>query len=135
MSHPPFKAGIPAMDRIMMLDAEPFHEVIATYKSLIRHLFFDHVHHAISGNWRRISFSCRRGLSHQAGLELSGDGSFIGGGLVCPAYGVALLDAGCVTVHMHDFACRAPKFPQHSLDGTDPETWQLEMGHEGFLDP
>lgn len=103
MHHPPFKVGIKAMDAIMMQDAERLHDVIAPHKTRIRHLFFGHVHRAIWGNWRGISYSCMRGLNHQVALDLDSPEDQIKGNFELPAYGVVLLNEDQVTVHMHDF--------------------------------
>jgi 3',5'-cyclic AMP phosphodiesterase CpdA len=110
MHHPPFAVGIKAMDAIMMQDAEPFHEVIAPHKARIRHLFFGHVHRAIWGNWRGISYSCMRGLNHQVALDLDAPAEWIKGNFEPPAYGVVLVDVDQVTVHLHDFADGSKRF-------------------------
>lgn len=110
MHHPPFKTGIAAMDRIMLQDADAFYDVIAPHKTRIRHLFFGHVHRAIFGNWRGISYSCMRGLNHQVALELNGESERIAAKFEPPAYGVVLLSDDQVTVHLHDFADRSERF-------------------------
>ena len=110
MHHPPFKTGITSMDRIMLQDAEAFYDVVAPHKSRIRHLFFGHVHRAIFGNWRGISYSCMRGLNHQVALELNGAADRIAANFEPPAYGVVLLSDEQITVHLHDFADRSDRF-------------------------
>ena len=110
MHHPPFKTGIASMDRIMLHDAEAFHDVIAPHKARIRHLFFGHVHRAIFGTWRGISYSGMRGLNHQVALELNGAADRIAANFEPPAYGVVLLSDDQVTVHLHDFADRSERF-------------------------
>ncbi|MBR9652982.1 phosphodiesterase [Thalassovita aquimarina] len=134
MHHPPFQTGIKSMDSIMMLDSEPFHETVAPYKDQIQHLFFGHVHRAIFGNWRGISFSCMRGLNHQVGLDLGPAGNPIPGDLAQPAYGVVLLSDDTVVVHMHEFAAKSPRFTLSAPDGTSDVDYQLNMRHEGFQD-
>ena len=111
MHHPPFDVGIKAMDAIKMLDSEDFHDVIAPHKSRIRHLFFGHVHRAIWGNWRGISYSCMRGLNHQVALDLDAPADQIQGNFEPPAYGVVQLSNDQVTVHMHDFTDTSAVFP------------------------
>ncbi|WP_128253719.1 phosphodiesterase [Falsirhodobacter deserti] len=133
MHHPPIDTGIRSMDAIRMLDAEAFYTVIAPHKHRIRHLFFGHVHRAIFGNWRGISFSCMRGLNHQVAFDLGETGT-IPGDLAEPAYGVVLADADQITVHMHEFASRAPCFPLMAPDGDLSERWSTEMRHDGFID-
>lgn len=134
MHHPPFKVGIVAMDEIMMLDAEAFHDVIAPHKERIRHLFVGHVHRAIFGNWRGISYSCMRGLNHQVALNLKSEQGDIEGDLANPAYGVVLLDDDCVTVHMHDFLDSSPRFSLNAPGDADPVKWQLDMKHPDYKD-
>jgi hypothetical protein len=134
MHHPPFPVGISSMDRIMMRDADAFHDVIAPHKGRIRHLFFGHIHRAIFGNWRGVSFSCMRGLNHQVALDLIPGQTRIPGNLEPPAYGVVLLDEDCVTVHMHDFTNRSPAFSLHAPEETDPVSYQLGMIHAAFED-
>lgn len=108
MHHPPFAVGIAAMDQIMLQNAELFWEVVAPHRDRIRHLFFGHIHRAIFGNWRGISYSCMRGLNHQVALDLSGGTGAIAGNFEPPAYGVVLISDDTVVVHLHDF-----------LDGSD----------------
>ncbi|MDF3415836.1 phosphodiesterase [Sulfitobacter sp. M57] len=110
MHHPPFKTGIAAMDQIMLRDAKTFYDIIAPHKARIRHLFFGHVHRAIFGSWRGISYSCMRGLNHQVALELNGTVDHIAANFEPPAYGVVMLTDDQVTVHLHDFADRSERF-------------------------
>ncbi len=110
MHHPPCPVGIPAMDRIMLHEAEAFFDVIAPHIARIRHLFFGHVHRAIWGNWRGISYSCMRGLNHQVALDLGGPKDRISGTFEPAAYGVVLLGEDQVTVHLHDFTDSSERF-------------------------
>lgn len=110
MHHPPFKVGIAAMDQIMLQEAEAFYDVIAPYKTRIRHLFLGHVHRAIFGNWRGISYSCMRGLNHQVALDLNAQPDRIAGTFEPPAYGVVLLSQDQITVHLHDYADSSERF-------------------------
>lgn len=110
MHHPPFKTGIASMDRIMLQDAEAFYDIVAPHKARIRHLFFGHVHRAIFGNWRGISYSCMRGLNHQVALELNGAADRIAANFEPPAYGVVTLSDDQVTVHFHDFSDGSDRF-------------------------
>lgn len=110
MHHPPFPVGIKAMDKIMMQDSEAFHDVLAPHKARLRHLFFGHLHRAVFGNWRGISFSCMRGLNHQVTLDLEAPEDRIAGNFEPPAYGVALVDADQVIVHLHDFGDNSDRF-------------------------
>lgn len=111
MHHPPFAVGIRAMDTIMMRDAEPFYEVLQPHIHRIRHLFFGHLHRAVSGNWRGISYSCMRGLNHQVALDLSASAERTMGSFEAPAYGVVLIDDNTLAVHLHDFTDMSERFP------------------------
>ena len=110
MHHPPFEVGIKAMDAIMMHDAEAFYDVISPHTSRIRHLFFGHVHRAIWGTWRGVSYSCMRGLNHQVALDLDAPAERIRGNFEPPAYGVVLLSDDQVTVHLNDFTSLSENF-------------------------
>ena len=110
MHHPPFEVGIKAMDAIMMHDAEAFRDVISPHKWRIRHLFFGHVHRAIWGTWRGISYSCMRGLNHQVALDLQSPAEQIRGNFEPPAYGVVLLSDDQVTIHLNDFTSSSENF-------------------------
>ncbi|GGG79525.1 3',5'-cyclic adenosine monophosphate phosphodiesterase CpdA [Salipiger pallidus] len=135
MHHPPFATGIAAMDAIMMQDHAVFWDVIEPHKHRIRHLFFGHVHRAMWGNWRGISWSCMRGLNHQVALDLTPGMTSIPGDLGAPAYGVALVDEDCVTVHLHEFASTAPRFTLDAPDGGDSAAYALSMQHDGYAFP
>lgn len=129
MHHPPFAVGIAGMDRIMLQDAEALHAVLAPHTARIRHLFFGHLHRAVFGNWRGISYSCMRGLNHQVALNLSPDARGLPADLAAPAYGVVLLNDDCVTVHLHDFTDRSPRFTLHPPHGVQAADWALSMRH------
>ncbi|MEM6312294.1 MAG: hypothetical protein AAF754_19905 [Pseudomonadota bacterium] len=98
------------MDAIIMMDAEVFHDVIAPHKRRIRHLFFGHVHRAIWGTWRGISYSYMRGLNHQVALDLQAPAEQISGNFEPPAYGVVLLSDDQVTIHLNDFTSASENF-------------------------
>ncbi|MCV3273607.1 phosphodiesterase [Roseobacter sp. WL0113] len=110
MHHPPLRTGIAAMDRIMLQEAEAFFDVIAPHKARIRHLFFGHVHRAIFGNWRGISYSCMRGLNHQVALDLVDDPTRIAATFEPPAFGVVLLYPDQIVVHLHDYTDSSKPF-------------------------
>ena len=134
MHHPPFPVGIAAMDAIRMQDDGAFRAVLAPHRARIRHLFFGHVHRAISGSWHGISFSCMRGLNHQVALDLNATETAIQGDLADPAYGVVLVNEDTVTVHMHAFANSAPRFSLHAPERETQAAWALNMRHADFDD-
>jgi 3',5'-cyclic AMP phosphodiesterase CpdA len=108
MHHPPLDIGVPAMDRIGLVDKLGFAEVVAGADH-IRHIFFGHVHRPLSGAWRGIPYASLRSLVHQVPLD------FVTETLeyfehTPPAYNVILLDGEDTVVHHHEFldASRVP---------------------------
>lgn len=100
MHHPPFKIGIPSVDRIALQEPETFAGLLDGYE--IRHLFFGHVHRPACGNWRGISWSTMRGLNHQVPFDLNTI-SPVPKSHEPPAYAVIFIEDDQVTVHFHDF--------------------------------
>ncbi|MGB0382110.1 MAG: phosphodiesterase [Alphaproteobacteria bacterium] len=134
MHHHPVALGVAAMDRIMLQEHEQFWQVLRGHTERIRHIFFGHVHRAVSGHWRGIPFSSVRGLNHQVHLNLEADDSAILGDLASPTYGVVLLRPDSLVMHLHDFTDSSPRFPLHQLDGDDPRSYALTMSHPGWVD-
>jgi Icc protein len=73
MHHPPFDIGIPYMDRIKLREHEAFAEMVET-SGKVRHIFFGHVHRAVFGTWRGITYSALPGLNHQVPLQREAGG-------------------------------------------------------------
>ena len=93
-----------------MQDVDSFYEVIVRHKDRVRYLFFGHVHRAIWGNWMAISYSCMRGLDHQAALDLKVLPERSKGNFEPPAYGVVLHKGDQVTVRLLDFTNASDRF-------------------------
>lgn len=110
MHHPPFGVGIPAMDRIALIDPGPLLETLARHAGRVRHLFFGHLHRPMAGSWRGIGFSSVRGTNHQVALRLDDTGR-VAGCAEPPQYAVVLADGEGTRVHLHDFADRSERFP------------------------
>ena len=106
MHHPPFRIGLAPMDRIGLVQAEAFREVVAPHAGRIRHLFYGHVHRPICGSWLGIPASTLRGTNHQVWLDLRNDGPAIPFSYEEPAYAVVLIDEETVVVHSHDYLYR-----------------------------
>lgn len=124
MHHPPFPVGIPASDRIGLLDSEPFRAIVEPHKANIRHLFFGHLHRPIAGSWLGIPVSTVRAMNHQVWLDMNA--STLRGSFEPPAYAVALIDADSVVVHFHDFMDASPKFDMHDSPWDD---WSRRHAH------
>ena len=129
MHHPPFPVWIPSMDRIGMVQADAFAEVLAPWRAQVRHLFFGHVHRPISGSWRGIPFSTLRATSHQVALELrESEGECVSH--EPPAYAVVLVSGDQVVVHTHYFLDASPRFSEAATPRAFWEEQQRRlMGH------
>ena len=97
MHHPPFRVGIPNLDRIGLVDVDDFVSTIGRYHNL-RHIFFGHAHRPISGHWRKISFSTLFATNHQLALDLTlvEQPRYTHEG---PVYGIVLVDAERIVIH------------------------------------
>lgn len=109
MHHPPFEMGLKTMDRIALVEIEPFWSVIRGHVPRIRHLFFGHVHRPVSGAWRGIPFSTLRGTNHQVVLDLTDHNRHLASHEP-PAYAVVLAEADQLVVHLHDYLDASPRF-------------------------
>jgi 3',5'-cyclic AMP phosphodiesterase CpdA len=110
MHHPPLDIGIPALDRIGLVDKQGFAEAVACAGAGgIRHIFFGHVHRPVSGSWRGIPYAALRSLVHQVPFDLVTE-SPVPYDRAPPAYNVILLDGEDTAVHHHEFldASRLP---------------------------
>lgn len=101
MHHPPFEIGLPAMDRIRILDTRALDEAIAG-RDGIRHIFLGHVHRPISGSWKGIPYSIGPGTNHQVAFDLETLRP-VPHSLEPPAYAMILISPETVTVHYHNF--------------------------------
>ncbi|KZD05991.1 phosphodiesterase [Oceanibaculum pacificum] len=109
MHHPPFPVGVPAMDRIGLMQRDLFGARMTPYLPRIRHLFFGHVHRPISGSWRGVPFSTLRAMNHQVWLDFS-DAEGVPGSHEPPAYAIVLIAPEQVVIHFHDFLDDSRKF-------------------------
>jgi len=126
MHHPPFPVGVEAMDKIALKQSAEFAEVIAPYRSRIRHLFFGHVHRPISGSYGTIPFSTLRGTNHQVWFELDPAGAHLASHEP-PAYGVVLVERETLVVHSHDYLDQSPRFPFAPPEGMDGRDYALTL--------
>jgi len=127
MHHPPFPVGVYAMDEIALKQSAEFAEVIAPYRSRIRHLFFGHVHRPIFGSYGKIPFSTLRGTNHQVWFELDPAATDHLASHEPPAYGVVLIDQENLVVHSHDFLDTSLRFPFAAPAGMDDRDYALNF--------
>lgn len=112
MHHPFFAIGIGTMDDISLRDTEHFMRAIKGHEHRLQHVFFGHIHRPINGSFRGIAFSTLRGTNHQVSLALSANTTAdIHGSHEPPQYGVVLLSADQVTVHLEDYLDSSLRFP------------------------
>ena len=65
--HPPFEIYLPGLDCMKLAQSEELFAIVQPHD--VRHLFFGHVHRALSGNWRGIGFSSVPSTVHQIGTD------------------------------------------------------------------
>ncbi|WP_346911712.1 phosphodiesterase [uncultured Roseibium sp.] len=102
MHHNPVPIGIAPMDRIMLLDAEAFADVIARHSSKIAHIFHGHCHLPLSGSLHGVPFSAPRGTNH-AGWPDFGAVANLSSSDLPESYAVILADEKSTMVHMVEF--------------------------------
>ncbi|HCK75784.1 MAG TPA: phosphodiesterase [Gammaproteobacteria bacterium] len=124
MHHPPFDIGIPALDRISLVQKEAFSEVVKPYRKQIRHLFFGHIHRPLSGSWLGIPMSSLRAMNHQVQMDMKD--SLLKGNFEPPAYCVVLFRDDTIIVHFHDFMDNSPKF---DMAHSPTEDWTVMKSH------
>lgn len=103
MHHPPFAVGVVGLDRIGLVQANDFKQVVRPHAGKIRHLFYGHVHRPICGSWLGIPHSTLRGTAHQVWLDLSPESPGLTYSYEEPAYAVVLIDDDSVVIHSHDY--------------------------------
>ena len=114
------KLSVPYIDCLRLFNSEHLLTVLSQHREIIRHLFFGHVHRAVSGVWQDFPFSCVKGLNHQVALDMRG-GQNPPYTHASPAYAVILLEGGDVVVHHREFTsekiaadlCETP--PPHAV--------------------
>jgi Icc protein len=100
MHHPPFEIGIPALDRIRILEPGLLRNVVVSHTN-IRHIFMGHVHRPVSGSWLRIPYTMLPSTNHQVMLDLVNEEP-IYFSHNHPGYGIVLMDDERVVVHTQD---------------------------------
>lgn len=108
MHHPPLTLALPAMDVIGLQQSRELGGLLARHGD-VRQIFFGHVHRPVHGTWQGIPFSTQRGLNHQVALH-TGMPQGIPGSHEPPAYGIVVIGAASVVVHVHDFLDTSPRF-------------------------
>jgi len=107
LHHPPFALELPHIDAYRMQDCDGFTKVVAG-SAAIRHMFFGHVHRAVSGSWRRIPFSSLCSTVHQSSLDFDETRLSVFNHEP-PAYAVIFLNPERTVVHFHNYLDHSPR--------------------------
>ncbi|VIO70616.1 3',5'-cyclic adenosine monophosphate phosphodiesterase CpdA [Bradyrhizobium ivorense] len=99
MHHAPIRVGLKRLDRIALQGEDEFWDVIAPFKSRIRHMFFGHMHRNVAGSWRGIPFTVAAGLTHQVMLDFQTD--IVRHIEVEPYFSIILVNDRDIVVHPH----------------------------------
>lgn len=102
MHHNPIPTHLGPMDRIMLLDADRFGDVISRYNTKIRHMVFGHCHMPLSGSFHGVPVSSGRGTNHAGWINFS-EAELLCGSDLPEAYSVIIASDACTTVHMVEF--------------------------------
>ena len=122
MHHPPFDVGIQSVDKIKLRQSSQIARQLQQHGN-VRHIFYGHVHRAISGSWQGIPTFALPSTNHQVGLLLDPSDEMVGTHEP-PAYGVVLIDDETVIVHQKYFADQSPRFvlmDKRSMDAATVE--------------
>ena len=104
--HPPFDINLPGLDSMKLAEAEELYSILRSHD--VRHMFFDHVHRALSGNWRGIPFSSVPCTVHQVATDFD----LIKPMPYClapPAYAFVDLSDDMTLVNLHHFLHQHPR--------------------------
>lgn len=122
MHHPPFDVGIQSVDSMKLNQGSQIAELLLLHGNA-RHIFYGHVHRAISGSWHGIPTFALPSTNHQVGLLFDSSDEMIGTHEP-PAYGVVLVDDETIVVHQKYFADTSPRFvlmDKRSMDAATTE--------------
>ncbi len=108
MHHPPFDVGIESLDPSKLVQSDEFAKCLKAHGN-VRHIFYGHVHRAISGSWYGMPATALPSTGHQVGLLLDRSTEMIGTHEP-PAYGVVLIDDRTVVIHQKNFMDSSPRF-------------------------
>ena len=112
LHRPPFDINLPGLDCMKLAEFEQLHAILKLHD--VRHLFFGHVHRALSGVWRGIPFSSVPSTVHQ----IATDFDRVTPMPYClgpPAYAFVDIDDDFTLVNLHHYL---HQHPQRLADGS-----------------
>ena len=112
MHHPPFKIGIPALDRIKLQDGVELIQQIVSDFSNIKHLFFGHVHRPVCDSCYGTPYASLCGANHQILLDIASE-DYLTYSHEHHVYSVILLEKQQTTAHYQHYFDNLPsiKYP------------------------
>ncbi len=104
--HPPFDIFLPSLDRMKLENPDQFLQTLETAN--VRHLFFGHVHRALSGSWHGIPFSALPSTAHQIAtdFETTSPMPYSHGP---PAYAFVDVSENFTLVNLHSYLHQNPR--------------------------
>ncbi|MEM9499785.1 MAG: phosphodiesterase [Pseudomonadota bacterium] len=118
MHHNPVPLRIAPMDKIMLLDAEPFAETVTPYREKIAHIFHGHCHLPLTGTIRGIPFTAPRGTNHAGWPDFSATHLLSSADLI-EAYSVVFATPDHTMIHMVEYGYNGEVRGEGSPDYAD----------------
>ena len=103
MHHPPFAVGVRRVDDINLRDDAALFAVLDKHRAKVRHLFFGHLHRAVSGSWRGFPITIMRGLVPPVRSDVAGEPDSPQSNLDVPTYGVVMVSEDTIATHFYCF--------------------------------
>ncbi|MGQ4878644.1 phosphodiesterase [Billgrantia sp. LNSP4103-1] len=99
LHHPPMEVGVPALDRLRLLDSEGLKALLQTRRAPI-YLFCGHVHRNVSGRWFGHPFATLKSTNTQFAFDMQAERLLRSD--ESPGYGVLLFDEEKMIVNYVD---------------------------------
>lgn len=112
LHHPPFEIGVPALDRLRLLDGDLLAGLLEN-RAAPTHLFCGHLHRNVSGTWRGHAVQVLKSTYVKFELDMTGD--TLVRSAEPPAYAVIEIRDGDVMTNYRDID---PKLVLTPVDGT-----------------
>ncbi|MFQ3786307.1 metallophosphoesterase [Halomonas sp. A29] len=99
LHHPPMEIGVPALDRLRLLESEGLRDLLQSRRAPT-HLFCGHVHRNVSGRWSGHPFALLKSTNAQFSFDMQADRLIRSEEE--PGYGVLLFDDEKVVINYVD---------------------------------
>lgn len=101
LHHPPFEIGVPALDRLRLLNSDALAELLES-RTAPTHLFCGHLHRGVSGTWRGHAIQVLKSTHVQFELDMKGER--LVRSAEPPAYAVIEIRDGDVVTNYRDIS-------------------------------